>query len=256
MQKKNKILRRIVSALLCLTLISSCLVSSIFAKYVKTATGNISSVAIKKFGVTIEGGSDLAQHYTQLEGDTYAVKSSSANVIAPGTRGALVWFRVKGAPEVAYGVDFSGSINIGDGYTSYIEDANGNAIEYFPIRFRYVAYDVSTDGGEEVLTEVDALKSPLLTVKRTDAQGNQHYFNKDAWDNVATLETFMNGNTDMGINKALDEPFQAPGVSIDRIYALEWEWLYHYDTEEEVAAGKTENNREATASGNYHFNIL
>ena len=53
MQKRNKILMGAVSLLLCLTLVSSCLVSSIFARYVKTATGSISSAALKKFGVKI-----------------------------------------------------------------------------------------------------------------------------------------------------------------------------------------------------------
>lgn len=258
MRKVNKIMMATVSTLLTLILVSSCILSGLYAKYV-TKESSLVTVGFKKFGITITHGTDLNTQYDTSARDGIVeikVNTGESKLIAPGTRGAFAWFRVKGSPEVAYSVDFSGNINIGDGYTSYIEDAKGNAIEYFPIRFRYVAYDVSTVGGEEVLNEVDALKSPLLTVKRTDAQGNQHYFDEGAWDNVATLETFMNGNTDMGINKALDEPFQAPGVSIDRIYALEWEWLYHYDTEEEVDAGKTENNREATAEGNYQTREL
>ena len=259
MRKVNRVLMKTAAILLVLVLVTSCALSGIFAKYVTSMEIEMKSMKMKKFGVTITHGTDLNTQYDTSARDGIVeikVNTGESKLIAPGTRGALAWFRVSGTPEVAYGVDFSGSIDIGDGYTSYIEDAKGNAIEYFPIRFRYVAYDVSTVGGEEGLIEVDALKSPLLTVKRTDAQGNQHYFDKGAWDNVATLETFMNGNTDMGINMALDEPFQAPGVSIDRIYALEWEWLYHYDTEEEVDAGKTENNREATAEGNYQTREL
>lgn len=256
MRKANKIMMMTVSILLCLVLITSSVMSSTLAKYVTTGNASSSTARVAKWGITVEGGTDLATKYTQIEGDTYKVQSSSGNVIAPGTRGALAWFRVSGTSEVAYSVDFSGTIAIGEGYTSYIKDANGNAIEYFPIQLRYAAYDVSTVNGEEVLTEVDALMSPLLTVKRTDTQGNQHYFNDGAWDNLATLKTFMNSDTDMGINMALDESFRAPGISIDRIYALEWEWLYHYDTAEEVAAGKTENNREATARGNYQTREL
>ena len=258
MRKANKIIMAIVSTLLTLTLVSSCILSGLYAKYV-TKESSSATVSFKKFGVTITHGTDLNTQYDTSARDGIVeikVNTGDSKLIAPGTRGALVWFRVKGSPEVAYSVDFSGSIDIGDGYTSYIEDANGNAIEYFPIRFRYVAYDVSTDGGEEVLKKVDALTSPLITVKRTDVWGNEHYFDDNALDSIDVLETFMNSNTDMGINMALDEPFQAPGVSIDRIYALEWEWLYHYDTEEEVDAGKTENNREATAEGNYQTREL
>lgn len=259
MQKVNRIVKTVVAVLLILVLITTCLVSGIFAKYVKKGDADF-SIKLKEWGVTISSNTDLRKEYTSdgnvIVKSSTSINSGKDNIIMPGSSGRFAYFHISGSPEVAYSVDFSGSINIGDGYTSYIEDAKGNAIEYFPIQFRYVAYDVSTVDGEEVLNEVDALKSPLLTVKRTDAQGNQHYFDEGAWDNVATLETFMNGNTDMGINKALDEPFQAPGVSIDRIYALEWEWLYHYDTEEEVDAGKTENNREATAEGNYQTREL
>lgn len=259
MQKVNRIVKTVVAVLLSLVLITTCLVSGIFAKYVKKGNADF-SIKLKEWGVTISSDTDLRKEYTSdgnvVVKSSTSINSGKDNIIMPGSSGRFAYFRINGSPEVAYSVDFSGNINIGDGYTSYIEDAKGNAIEYFPIRFRYVAYDVSTVDGEEVLNEVDALKSPLLTVKRTDAQGNQHYFDEGAWDNVATLETFMNGNTDMGINKALDEPFQAPGVSIDRIYALEWEWLYHYDTEEEVDAGKTENNREPSAEGNYQTREL
>ena len=83
MQKRNKILRRIVSALLCLTLISSCLVSSIFAKYVKTATGNISSVAIKKFGVNV----DIIVNKSALEalGATVNLPAADSNAVKAGT---------------------------------------------------------------------------------------------------------------------------------------------------------------------------
>ena len=52
MQKKNKILMMAVSSLLCLTLISSCLVSSVFAKYVTKDTATATAV-IEKFGVTL-----------------------------------------------------------------------------------------------------------------------------------------------------------------------------------------------------------
>lgn len=258
MRKANKIIMAIVSTLLTLILVSSCILSGLYAKYV-TKESSSATVSFKKFGVTITHGTDLNTQYDTSARDGIVeikVNTGDSKLIAPGTRGALAWFRVKGAPEVAYSIDFSGSINIGDGYTSYIEDAKGNAIEYFPIRFRYVAYDVSTDGGEEVLKKVDALTSPLITVKRTDAQGNQHYFDDNALDSIDVLESLMNSESDISLNRAFDDIYSAPDTPINRIYALEWEWLYHYDTEEEVAAGKTENNRAPTASGDYQTREL
>ena len=52
MQKKNRFLMIVLSSLLCLTLISSCLTSGIYAKYVTKDSATVSSV-IKKFGVKI-----------------------------------------------------------------------------------------------------------------------------------------------------------------------------------------------------------
>ena len=53
MKKTNKILRIVVSVLLCLTLISSCVLSSIFAKYTTQRERGFTAV-IEKFGVTVE----------------------------------------------------------------------------------------------------------------------------------------------------------------------------------------------------------
>ena len=257
MRKANKIMMMTVSILLSFVLITSSVMSSTLAKYVTTGSASSSTARVAKWGITIEGGTDLATKYTQIEGDTYKVQSSSSsNVIAPGTRGALVWFRVSGTPEVAYSLDFSGSIDIGDGYTNYIKDADGNAIEYFPITLRCTAYDVIKVDGKELFSEVDALTSDPICLKRIDKDANKtkNYFAISLFDSITALESFMNG--EFGINSLLDDPFKNPATSIDRIYALEWEWLYHYDTVEEVAAGKTDNNRDDTASGNYQTREL
>ena len=260
MQKVNKIIKIVAAMLLSLALVTSCLVSGVFAKYVKKGNADF-GIELKEWGITVSSkGTDLVKEYTSdgnvIVRSSTSINSGNDNIIMPGSSGRLAYFRIEGSPEVAYSVDFSGSIDIGDGFKKYIRDSEGQLIDYFPIILRYVAYDVSIVDDKEFLTKVAELTSPLITVKRTDVWGNEHYFDDNALDSIDVLETFMNSNTDMGINMALDEPFQAPGVSIDRIYALEWEWLYHYDTEEEVDAGKTENNREATAEGNYQTREL
>ena len=85
MRKENKILMMVVSSLLCLTLISSCLVSGIFAKYVTTSTTQ-SRVTFKKMGVNV----DVIVNKTALEAlgatvnlpaaDSYAVKAGTYSV--------------------------------------------------------------------------------------------------------------------------------------------------------------------------------
>ena len=259
MQKRNKILMGTISALLCLVLISSCCLSGIYAKFVKSSSAE-ATILLKKWGIEVDTGTDIASSYTADNGkvvvSSTVTMGANEGLMAPGTGGYLAYFRITGNPEFNYKIDFNGAISIGDGFkasSGLIRDENGDAIEYFPIQLRYVVYDVLSNGD---LTEVTSLTSDQFCVQRTDKQDNQHYFNDGALENIAELTTVMNSSTDMGINKALDEFYQAPNTSIDRIYAIEWKWLYHYDTEEEVAAGKTENNRETTAEGNYQTREL
>ena len=257
MRKANKIMMITVSVLLSAVLLTTSALSGTLAKYTTSATAHSESARVAKWGISVTTGDHLEKQYTEMGEEAFMVHTKGAtDVIAPGTSGSLAWFRVYGAPEVAYGIDFSGSIDIGDGFkasSGLIRGENGDAIEYFPIQLRYVVYDVLSNGD---LTEVTSLTSDQFCVQRTDKQDNQHYFNDGALENIAELTTVMNSSTDMGINNALDELYQAPNTSIDRIYAIEWKWLYHYDTTEEVAAGKTENNRETTAKGNYQTREL
>ena len=263
MQKVNKIIKIVAAMLLSLTLVTSCLVSGVFAKYVKKGEATFQSIELKKWGLTVSSkGTDLKKEYTSdgnvIVKSSTSINSGNDNIIMPGSSGRLAYFRIEGSPEVAYSVDFSGSIDIGDGFKKYIRDSEGAIIDYFPIILRFVAYDVSVVDDKEVFTEVAELTSPLITVKRTDVWGNEHYFDEDVLesDSIDDLQNVMNSESDISLNRAFDDIYSAPGIPVNRIYALEWEWLYHYDTEEEVEAGKTENNRAPTASGNYQTKEL
>lgn len=106
--KKNKAMR-LASALLVLTLLTTCAISSTFAKYVTEAKGS-DSARVAKWGftqaATIELGDLFKNVYTNDNNDK-TVKST-ADVIAPGTMGeATFGFTYGGAtgitaPEVAY----------------------------------------------------------------------------------------------------------------------------------------------------------
>ena len=110
--KKNKMLR-IASILLVVTLLSTCVISGTFAKYVTRAKGN-DKARVAKWGVlvTVEGNA-FADKYAATDeayledGGEYSVISSveGEQVVAPGTSAeeadmALV-ATVKGTPEVA-----------------------------------------------------------------------------------------------------------------------------------------------------------
>ncbi len=110
--KKNTVMR-VLSLILVLTLMSTCAISSTFAKYVTKAEGE-DQARVAKWGVvvTVEGGAFADKYktadeaYKNAEGE-YSVMSAveGEQVVAPGTSAkeadmALV-ATVKGTPEVA-----------------------------------------------------------------------------------------------------------------------------------------------------------
>lgn len=108
--KKNNFMR-IACALLVLTLLSTCVMSGTFAKYVTTGPAATDSARVAEWGVTIEGTGvmfndsylNAATTYTANETTneiTVQANTEDVNVVAPGTNGNLAALDVKGTPEV------------------------------------------------------------------------------------------------------------------------------------------------------------
>lgn len=102
--KKNKIMR-LASALLVLTLMTTCAISSTFAKYTTSTTGN-DSARVAKWGFTDTTSQIQLDNLFNKVYDT-TVKAAT-DVIAPGTTGSATFGFTYGgdgtanAPEVAY----------------------------------------------------------------------------------------------------------------------------------------------------------
>lgn len=248
MQKKNRIFMRVVAMLLCIVIITTCLVSSIFARYVARDSAKVDGVKLKRWGITIETGSHAANTYTDKSGNTVvATKDSigSANAIAPGMSGSLAWFHVFGSPEVKYKINFDGNISIGDGYNDAVVNSNEEPLAYFPIVLYLVAYDVTYEGD----------KMHLERTKSTNAKGKvmdfvQSHLRKEgdvrntlastkvsdsgnvlSWQPVSSIEDTFNGYNTPFDYMSLDNCFDQYDLSgsIDRVYALEWCWPYNDD---------------------------
>lgn len=109
--KKNKMLR-IASILLVVTLLSTCVISGTFAKYVTKAEGE-DHARVAKWGVVVSiEGNEFADKYAATDeayledGGEYAVVSANGDqVVAPGTSAKeaelAMTASVKGTPEVA-----------------------------------------------------------------------------------------------------------------------------------------------------------
>lgn len=243
MQKLNKTMMRIISALLCLVLLSTSILSGIFAKYVVQKSADFGSVAFKKWGITVTANSNLAAEYKKGE-DFVAISATTANekVFAPGTTGNIAYFYVKStAPEVDYKINFNGTATIGNGYTT-IRDSEGKKVEYFPIIFYLVAYDLNPDGTIKTSIPTNAAKMKMdFTIGHRWQIGSNYVgivdFNEA--DQVYSFLTFENiqlwlyndnkehGTGDAGnLNTIFDSPTITKGTAMKRVYAIQWCWPY------------------------------
>lgn len=132
---KKGMFPRIAAVMLMLTLLSTCVISGTFAKYV-TEGSTTASARIAKWGVEINaenGGSPFSTSYAtddegakvsaSLEQSVKAGGENSEAVFAPGTRGTLGSIGLTGTPEVAvnitYGTHTDGGkmLDLGKGWT-------------------------------------------------------------------------------------------------------------------------------------------
>lgn len=104
--RTNKMMR-FASALLVLTLLTTCMISATFAKYTTEASAS-DTARVAKWGVVVgtEGSLFDTQYTTDdknVNGITYSVVSSDTeNLVAPGTKNEDgITFTITGTPEVA-----------------------------------------------------------------------------------------------------------------------------------------------------------
>ena len=122
--RKNRMMR-LASALLILTMVTTCAISGTFAKYVTTDSAT-DTARVAKWGVEITAnGTTFATQYTNKAGDNgVQVKSDTTDkVVAPGTWGELVECTLAGTPEVAVSVTYDATLTLAgwttDGTTEY-----------------------------------------------------------------------------------------------------------------------------------------
>ncbi len=127
--KKNRTMR-IAAVMLVFALLTTCIISGSFAKYVTTGSTAGETARVAKWGVTIEGtGTTFAKNYLKNVGATantgttettgITVKSSTNDlVVAPGTKGTLASFTVTGTPEVSAQINYEATITFENGWNA------------------------------------------------------------------------------------------------------------------------------------------
>lgn len=113
--KKNKAMR-LASALLVLTLLTTCAISSTFAKYVTKAEGK-DTARVAKFGVTVTAIDNAFSTVYDSETSATVKSSTTEKVVAPGTKGSFTPATVTGTPEVSVKVTNEGTVELGENWT-------------------------------------------------------------------------------------------------------------------------------------------
>ena len=304
MQKKNRILMASVSILLCFVLLSTSLLSAIFARFAVRDSVQM-DVGFKQWGITITGANNTLVETHDKDGNKVFEANGDIlqdGLLAPGTRGQLLYFHIEGTPEVDYILDFQGKIDIGYGFWSskmmieketYVKneikaknsnftndqvneeytkllklknqlkfyDEIGRETEYLPIQLKICKYDLYENNiaiGSPVLRGLCATRlSPDAPLDATVFHEDNPDYDKYRWrfhDNYASATVYDledEANAKNYWNDVFDAKVSTPAnTTVNSVYAVEWEWLYHYTTQEEVASGVTSNRLEG-ANGDY-----
>lgn len=227
--RKNKMMR-LASMLLVLTLLSTCMISGTFAKYVTTATGS-DSARVAKWGIKMDGDGKA------LFADTYGATVKSDNgddVVAPGTNGSYI-YSVFGTPETAYEITFEGTeitktpagkvndVYLGKGVYTYIDKDGKDATEY-------VDMDAKLENAYYKYYPVNY----SVTIFANNAKTITGFESGIA----KTYETLSEAMTALAAAKVE----YAVGTECDLTVTIAWEWQFDKDTTPSIAVPTHSSN--------------
>ncbi len=218
MHRKYKITIAILSVALAMALIGVAVLSGTLTKFATSSSAR-TLARVAKWGIDIEAGSDISHEYSVSEGTVFVSTTDEDGVIIPGTRGALTYVKTSGIPEVKYDINFDGdttdgktAFSVGSGYyasSRLVRGEDGTPIEYFPIIIRFSVYDLSGSGTKTMIsTKSYAINNDNVDVKCTGLD-----------DLIAKVTAAINNDLDIKNNPPASE-------TINRVYAIEWDWLY------------------------------
>ena len=197
--KKNAMLK-IAAILMVAVLLTTCAISSTFAKYTTSGTGT-TYARVAKFGITIDSTVQVAGFQNEYDAKTGTIKaiSASENVMAPGAYGSISSSNsVTGTAEVAVVASATYTISL----DKNAGDFKLNGAEYFPIVF---------------------------TVGSTD------YSHKSIGGTYETISALLTAVSEAA---SVSTGVIAPGAAVEFAAAqtLKWAWAYEVDDDTQVDA--------------------
>lgn len=159
---------RAASGLLVAVLLTTCVISGTFAKYVTDKTGT-DTARVAKFGVAIQSeGTTFAKEYNGTDNAKTVLSSTTDDkVVAPGTAGNMANIIVTGTPEVKVKVSYKGEFALDDNWT-----VGENKTFYCPLEVT-----VKSTNGETVIkgTEQTSKDTFVNEVNKAIAAYSQTY---------------------------------------------------------------------------------
>lgn len=189
---KKNVMMRIAAAMVVLTLLTTCVISSTFAKYTTSATLT-DKARVAKWGVAIEVSGDIfTESYNSDNVKSLGAVAEVSHVVAPNTNGSVT-FSVSGTPEVAFDL----AVSLETGYTDvYLKEKTG-----------YPDYTVSPAGTFD-------LDADYYPVKFTLKKGTATLVDKKSLADVATA---LSGTS-------VSKTYTVSSTTIADTYTLSWEW--------------------------------
>lgn len=199
---KKNVMLKIASVLMVAVLLTTCAISSTFAKYVtatETMDSNLGSVA--KWGVKISAGATdkelFAKTYAGINDKTAVASGVTPQiaVVAPGTTGSNSAFAltISGQPEVACAVTLGGSVNLSGWEVPVNADSKDTLKFYCPIVFSVNGEAVDTD---DCTTKEDYSKAVMDKIAAELFGTATYSYNDGTKEYVAKYEVNHNFGTE------------------------------------------------------------
>lgn len=121
--KKNAMLK-IAAILMVAVLLTTCAISSTFAKYVTSGGVAATDARVAKWGVTVAATNTTNKLFGLQYGDndsTWVATSGTDEVVAPGTKGSAPTFTVSGSTEVAVEIKATANVELENWYLDALE---------------------------------------------------------------------------------------------------------------------------------------
>lgn len=139
---KKNIMMRLSAVLLVAVLLTTCVISGTWAKYVSTGSSGEDNAQVAKWGVVITAEAKDNKEYadkTLSAEETAVIANASIKHLAPGDAVKFASINVTGTPEVAVKVEYTATLEL-DGWVI------DSTVEYMPLVFVINGLEYSMKG--------------------------------------------------------------------------------------------------------------